>query len=176
MQWDTGGHDQFDAITPNYFRNVHGVILVYDITDKGSLDKVDYWHQEAKRHLPEAEFILIGNKTDKFMERKLSTLDGQVIHTRALVQLNSLQRSRKRKNLFTCRPLLTDSECHFSRRQPWSRTTSRRHSGQYAAIFSLTTTFAGLSRYQPTPHFNFLSNVSPLPPGIPIPAQLGPIP
>jgi GTPase SAR1 family protein len=78
---------------------VQGVILVYDITDKASLDKVDYWHEEAKRYLPDAEFILIGNKTDKFMERKLSTLDGQV----SSPAVRSLQASSVQSSKVICK-------------------------------------------------------------------------
>lgn len=30
--WDTAGQERFRTITPIYYKNVHGVILVYDIT------------------------------------------------------------------------------------------------------------------------------------------------
>lgn len=32
--WDTAGTERFRTITPVYYRNVDGVLLVYDIIDK----------------------------------------------------------------------------------------------------------------------------------------------
>ncbi|MPC80893.1 Ras-related protein Rab-21 [Portunus trituberculatus] len=39
--WDTAGQERFHALGPIYYRESHGAILVYDITDEDSFQKVN---------------------------------------------------------------------------------------------------------------------------------------
>jgi small GTP-binding protein len=41
--WDTAGTERFRTITPIYYRNVDGVLLVFDITDRASFRSIQYW-------------------------------------------------------------------------------------------------------------------------------------
>ncbi|MCL4144620.1 UNVERIFIED_CONTAM: hypothetical protein GTU68_034652, partial [Idotea baltica] len=41
--WDTAGTERFRTITPVYYRNVDGVLLVFDITDSQSFETINYW-------------------------------------------------------------------------------------------------------------------------------------
>lgn len=41
--WDTAGTERFRTITPVYYRNVDGVLLVFDITDEESFETINYW-------------------------------------------------------------------------------------------------------------------------------------
>src|SRR5437870_2332915 len=43
MIWDTAGQERFRAITSSYYRNVHGAILVYDITNRESFNNLHKW-------------------------------------------------------------------------------------------------------------------------------------
>ena len=36
--WDTPGQERFLLITKNYYKAAHGIILIYDITDKYSFE------------------------------------------------------------------------------------------------------------------------------------------
>lgn len=39
--WDTAGQEKFHALGPIYYRSSNGAILVYDITDEDSFQKVN---------------------------------------------------------------------------------------------------------------------------------------
>ena len=41
--WDTAGTTRYNTLTPNYYRNVDGILLVFDITSKPSFEMVSYW-------------------------------------------------------------------------------------------------------------------------------------
>lgn len=38
--WDTAGQERFHALGPIYYRGSHGAVLVYDITDEDSFQRV----------------------------------------------------------------------------------------------------------------------------------------
>ena len=38
--WDTAGQEKFHALGPIYYRDSHGAVLVYDVTDADSFNKV----------------------------------------------------------------------------------------------------------------------------------------
>ena len=40
--WDTAGQEKFHALGPIYYRMSNGAILVYDITDEDSFQKVSF--------------------------------------------------------------------------------------------------------------------------------------
>ena len=63
--WDTAGQERFRTITTSYYRGVHAVILVYDVTDILSFNNISNWLKEVQRYAPDnAIKLLIGNKCD----------------------------------------------------------------------------------------------------------------
>ena len=77
--WDTMGQEQYRAITTNFIKGSHIVIFVYDITNKKSLEGLDYWVQKAKEELDEDKTIfgVVGNKVDLFVEAQVDKEVGE---------------------------------------------------------------------------------------------------
>ena len=75
---DTGGQERFRNINSSYYRGVHGIMLVYDITDLQSFKDLNSWLIEIEKNAPrKVNIILIGNKCDLENERKISTEAGK---------------------------------------------------------------------------------------------------
>ncbi|KAK6292347.1 hypothetical protein J4Q44_G00369310 [Coregonus suidteri] len=68
--WDTAGQERFHALGPIYYRDSNGAILVYDITDEDSFQKVKNWVKELRKMLGnEICLCIVGNKVDLEKER-----------------------------------------------------------------------------------------------------------
>jgi Ras-related protein Rab-1A len=48
--WDTAGQDRFRTITSSYYKGAHGIMLVFDVTDRESFDAVRFWQQEIDKY------------------------------------------------------------------------------------------------------------------------------
>jgi Ras-related protein Rab-1A len=69
--WDTAGQERFRTITSSYYRGAHGIIVVYDVTDKVSFNNVKQWLGEIDRYACQAvNKLLVGNKAD-LVEKKV---------------------------------------------------------------------------------------------------------
>ena len=68
--WDTAGQERFQSMSSIYFRNALICVLVFDLTNKLSFDKIPMWKNFAHNSSFELEnynlpiFILVGNKND----------------------------------------------------------------------------------------------------------------
>ncbi len=47
---DTAGQERFRTITSSYYRGAHGIIVVYDVTDRDSFQNVKQWLHEIDRY------------------------------------------------------------------------------------------------------------------------------
>nr|XP_033773186.1 ras-related protein Rab-18-B-like [Geotrypetes seraphini] len=65
--WDTAGQERFRTLTPSYYRGAQGVILVYDVTRRETLQKLMTWLNELETYSTKANLVkmLVGNKIDK---------------------------------------------------------------------------------------------------------------
>lgn len=76
--WDTAGQERFKTITSSYYKGAHGIIVVYDITDKESFKNIDTWMNEVEKHASDnVSRILWGNKSDMDESRQVSTDEGK---------------------------------------------------------------------------------------------------
>jgi small GTP-binding protein len=63
--WDTAGQERFKTLTTNVYRGVHGLMLVYDISDEFSFSNVRNWMMHLDKHTDKWTVrILVGNKVD----------------------------------------------------------------------------------------------------------------
>ena len=66
--WDTAGQERFNSIVRSYFRNVCGIILMYDLNNISTLNNLEKWlnlieYENTCTH--KHPILLIGNKKDK---------------------------------------------------------------------------------------------------------------
>jgi len=86
--WDTAGSERFRSLTPNFYRGSHGVILVYDVTNRHTFEKLDNWLKEVEAYSTKPDIVkmLIANKIDK--------------EGRAVTREEGLQWARRHHTLF----------------------------------------------------------------------------
>ncbi|EGD77802.1 rab family small GTPase [Salpingoeca rosetta] len=76
--WDTAGQEKFHALGPIYYRNSHGAVLVYDITDQDSFQKVKNWVRELKKMLgSNIALTICGNKSDLERQRTVDQAEAE---------------------------------------------------------------------------------------------------
>lgn len=73
--WDTAGQERFRTITSTYYRNTHGVIIVYDVTNPESFVNVKRWLNEISQNCDSVCKILVGNKNDDPSKKQVDTQD-----------------------------------------------------------------------------------------------------
>ncbi|KAM3145993.1 GTP-binding protein of the rab [Paramecium bursaria] len=76
--WDTAGQERFKTITNSYYKGAHGIILVYDVTDKQSFKDIENWLQEIEKYANENVVrLLVGNKNDLESKREVTFDEGK---------------------------------------------------------------------------------------------------
>lgn len=76
--WDTAGQERFHALGPIYYRDANGAILVYDITDMESFNRVKKWVKELHKMAGEnINIVLCGNKADLEKSRVVPVQEAQ---------------------------------------------------------------------------------------------------
>jgi small GTP-binding protein len=62
--WDTAGQERFRSISFNSLRKSNGCIVVFDLTEKSSFEKVTEWLKKIREKMPKIPIALFGNKND----------------------------------------------------------------------------------------------------------------
>lgn len=71
--WDTAGQERFRTITSSYYRGAHGIIIVYDCTDRESFNNVKQWLSEIEKYATDSvNKLLVGNKSDLASKKVVS--------------------------------------------------------------------------------------------------------
>ena len=77
--WDTAGQEKFQNIAKQYYKGANGVLLIYDICNRKSFERVDFWLKELKEYnrIDELFVCLVGNKIDLEDKRVISNEEGE---------------------------------------------------------------------------------------------------
>ena len=64
--WDTAGQERFRNITNQYYKGADGIVLVFDVTDQKSFDKIREWMNQITVNTSSNDIglVLLGNKCD----------------------------------------------------------------------------------------------------------------
>jgi small GTP-binding protein len=74
--WDTAGQEKYDSIRSIYYNNSYACICVFDLANRKSFDRLDYWLNEYSMHRPLEGYkiLIVANKCDideeKWMVRR----------------------------------------------------------------------------------------------------------
>eukprot|EP00795_Rhopilema_esculentum_P005957 gene5957-11310_t len=64
--WDSAGQERFKTLTTTYYRGAHGIIVVYDVTDRNSFINCGQWLTEIEKNACEGvQKLIVGNKCDR---------------------------------------------------------------------------------------------------------------
>lgn len=65
--WDTAGQERFrKSMVQHYYRNVHAIVVVYDVTNQTSFEDLAHWIEECDKYcFTDIPRILVGNKCDE---------------------------------------------------------------------------------------------------------------
>ncbi len=73
---DTTEVEKLDKFPKTYYKDAHGAILVFNLTDQNSFEKLSYWKEELDSHAPSDIVICyLGNQADKIADRKVKKED-----------------------------------------------------------------------------------------------------
>ena len=125
--WDCAGQERFRALTKLYYRGARICILVFDLSNKTSLESLEnYWIPTIKNNTDSIiQFILIGNKLDLVPNINYSNIwDLCKIHNMKFIE-TSVLKNLYINNIFDIVCLLINSQNtqHLEKQHPTENTT-----------------------------------------------------
>ena len=75
--WDTDGQERFRNITHTFYKGVHALIFMYDVTDQNSFKNLSNWIKQVEAHGEKNIVkVLVGNNCDK-LDRVVTEEEGK---------------------------------------------------------------------------------------------------
>ena len=63
--WDTAGQERYRSIIGAYFKDCHGIVLVFDMSNAATFQSIQsHWVKLCKEKCQEAVLVLVANKMD----------------------------------------------------------------------------------------------------------------
>ena len=81
--WDTIGDERFRILTHQFYQDSHGALLIFDITNKETFNKLEIWIKDIIQNTPpDCILMIIGNKYDLNENRQVSYDDANILSQR----------------------------------------------------------------------------------------------
>lgn len=78
--WDTAGQERFLSITVSQYREAHGILLCYDLTEESTFQHVTRWLKNIRENTDkEVAILLCGNKCDLQHKRSVERSTGELL-------------------------------------------------------------------------------------------------
>ena len=102
--WDTAGQERFRSLAKIFYQNASAVVLVYDITQRDTFEKIkEFWIKEIKENAPSDIIIaLAGNKSDNYEFEVVTIQEGKDLakEIQAIYKSTSAMSSKGIEELF----------------------------------------------------------------------------
>ncbi len=78
---DTSGQVRFRNIAANYYKSADGILFVYDVTQKDTLSKFEFWLGQIKEEAKIGNecILLFGNKNDNEEKRQITLEEAKTV-------------------------------------------------------------------------------------------------
>ena len=78
--WDTAGQERFRTITQQYFKGADGIVLVFDVGDRNSYERIRDWMKQIQAFTKREQIgiVLLGNKCD-LEDRAVTKEEGEAL-------------------------------------------------------------------------------------------------
>ena len=114
--WDTAGQERYKSINKMYYRGVHAIVFVFDLTNLKSFIDVSYWYDSAIRNNGANSILyLVGSKKDKVTKRTVTyeiAIAYAKEHNMKYFEISSFEENDI-NNMFSC--LVGDIICNSSK-------------------------------------------------------------
>eukprot|EP01116_Phalansterium_solitarium_P024376 TRINITY_DN8920_c0_g1_i1.p1 TRINITY_DN8920_c0_g1~~TRINITY_DN8920_c0_g1_i1.p1 ORF type:complete len:217 (-),score=101.30 TRINITY_DN8920_c0_g1_i1:1071-1721(-) len=76
MIWDTAGQERFRSLAPMYYKGASAALLVFDVTNEFSFERVKEWNRELRSMIiDEIAVAIVGNQADREEARQVSSAE-----------------------------------------------------------------------------------------------------
>ncbi|KAJ8288740.1 hypothetical protein COCON_G00013990 [Conger conger] len=81
LLWDTAGQERFRSISKSYMRNSVGCVLLFDLTQRETFERVRAWHREVVEYVQPAAMVfkLVGHKSDLVVRRQVRRTEAEAL-------------------------------------------------------------------------------------------------
>ena len=77
--WDTAGQIRYAPLLTNYYKDIAGVIIMFDITRRKTFTNLNFWIKQLKENGPDnVSVILVGNKSDLENKRYVTKQEAEL--------------------------------------------------------------------------------------------------